>query len=174
MPEAEHEHGHEHAHAEHGHEHGPGCAHDHGQAEHGHVHGAGCCGHNHHDSGHAHGHGHAHGERDAMPRRMREALEKAEAKAVLNGAATQVAALPPVGKAKGNALVLFGSQTGRAEEVRRFARHAVGRTHWAVLHDPAADPRRPASPHGRWRSRSSRSSRASTCRRSACRSTSTM
>ena len=45
---------------------------------------------------------------------------------MLNGAAAQVAALPPVGKAKGNALVLFGSQTGRAEEVRRFARHAVG------------------------------------------------
>ena len=110
-----------------------------------------------------------------MPRRMREALERAEAKAaagVLNSAATQVSALPPVAMA--NVLVLFGSQTGCAEEVRRFARHAVGRTHWGAPHGPAADARRPASSHVRWRSRSSRSSRANTCRRRACRSTSTM
>ena len=104
-----------------------------------------------------------------MPRRMREALERAEAEAaagVLNSAATQDT-LPP----RSNVLVLFGSQTGCAEEVRRFAPHAVGHTHWGTPHDPAATTRVPAR---RWRSRSSRSSRASTCHQSACRSTSTM
>ena len=63
-----------------------------------------------------------------MPRRMREALEKAEAKIaadVLNSAAPQVVTPPAVIMAQSNVLVLFGSQTGCAEEVRRFAPHAV-------------------------------------------------
>ena len=129
MPEPEHEHGHAHAQAEHGHEHGPGCGHDHGQAdaEHGHVHGAGC-GHNHEDSGHGHGHGHAHEE------------QRAAAADVPNGGAATQDMSPLAGMAPPNVLVLFGSQTGCAEEVRRFAPHAAGHhtPWWGAPHGPAA------------------------------------
>ena len=61
---------------------------------------------------HGHGHGRAHEE------------QRAATNVRSDSGATQ--GMSPTGIAQ-NVRVLYGSQTGRAEEVRRFAAHAVGR-----------------------------------------------
>ena len=98
--------------------------HAHGQAEHGCRHEG--CGHDHKDSGHGHGHGHAHEE------------QRAAAADVPNGGAATQDMSPLAGMAPPNVLVLFGSQTGCAEEVRQFARHAAGHhtPWWGAPHGP--------------------------------------